>query len=229
MTTVSVVKLNRILVLAFGVALATIPCVGVTRGEHRSAEATEPGQFDYYLLTLSWSPAHCAAHPDDRPQCGSRRRFHFVVHGLWPQFNAGGFPASCSDAPLQSEVVDRAMTFMPSRKLIQHEWDKHGTCSGMDSVGYFDAAERALAGINIPSTFSSLGEGENLHLAADEVVEMFKTANEDLDDSMIVVKCSRKELEEVRICLDKDLRFTACGKGVRTQCVKSRVLVRAVR
>jgi ribonuclease T2 len=224
----AVLKLNRILIFALGLALATIPGVGLTRGEHRSAEASEPGQFDYYLLTLSWSPAHCAAHPDDRAQCGSRR-FHFVVHGLWPQFSAGGFPASCTNESLQPEVVDRAMTFMPSRKLIQHEWEKHGTCSGMDSVGYFDAAERALAGINIPSTFASLGVGENLHITADEVVEMFKTANQDLDDGMIVVKCSGKELEEVRVCLDKDLHFTACGKGVRTQCVKSRVLVRPVR
>ena len=211
-----------IFALAWGLSLGPAAAKGP-----RAAATSEPGEFDYYLLTLSWSPAHCAAHPDDRPQCEARR-FQFVVHGLWPQFMSGGFPQSCASEPLRAEVVDRALAFMPSRKLIQHEWEKHGTCSGLDDAGYFDAAERAFESVTIPSTFGSL-QGERLHIDADDIVEMFKTANQDLDDGMIVVKCSGKELQEVRICMDKELRFAACGKGVRMQCGKAPILVRPVR
>src|SRR5579863_6467245 len=53
---------------------------------------SEPGQFDYYLFVLSWSPSFCAdnaerdpARASRNPQCGPRP-YSFVVHGLWPQY-----------------------------------------------------------------------------------------------------------------------------------------------
>src|SRR5229473_2691520 len=60
--------------------------------------AGKPGEFDYYLLTLSWSPQFCAGHWND-PQCTGPRKFGFVVHGMWPQFKNGSWPESCSTSP----------------------------------------------------------------------------------------------------------------------------------
>jgi ribonuclease I len=48
------------------------------------------GVFDYYLLTLSWSPTFCLTHKDDA-QC-SGKGYGFVLHGLWPQYAKGGWP-----------------------------------------------------------------------------------------------------------------------------------------
>ena len=93
-----------------------------------------PGQFDFYVLALSWSPSYCeAAHeraPDRAPdqQCAGRP-FSFVVHGLWPQYERG-FPSFCQvPAPrLTRRIVGSMLDLMPSPRLIFHEWDRHGTC-----------------------------------------------------------------------------------------------------
>src|SRR5579862_3487496 len=62
--------------------------------------ANEPGNFDFYVLSLSWSPSFCdagAARAQDNPECGPRP-YAFVVHGLWPQYERG-FPKSCQVPP----------------------------------------------------------------------------------------------------------------------------------
>ena len=53
--------------------------------------------FDFYVLSLSWSPSYCEAEGDDanRQQCEAARPYAFVVHGLWPQFERG-FPQECA-------------------------------------------------------------------------------------------------------------------------------------
>src|SRR5689334_6883835 len=58
----------------------------------------KPGVFDYYLLTLSWSPEFCTTSPSD-PQCTGAHHFGFVIHGMWPQFNNGTWPQNCSSKP----------------------------------------------------------------------------------------------------------------------------------
>ena len=49
------------------------------------------GDYDYYVMALSWSPSYCRSHPEDDEQC-TRRGFGFVLHGLWPQYEAGNGP-----------------------------------------------------------------------------------------------------------------------------------------
>jgi ribonuclease T2 len=57
----------------------------------------EPGKFDFYVLSLSWSPSYCeqAGERAPRQQCGERP-YSFVVHGLWPQYEKG-FPEFCQN------------------------------------------------------------------------------------------------------------------------------------
>ncbi|NJL42628.1 MAG: hypothetical protein HC935_03095 [Pseudanabaena sp. SU_2_4] len=45
-----------------------------------------PGKFDYYVLSLSWSPEYCASTSNPDPNQCSQRRYSLVVHGLWPQY-----------------------------------------------------------------------------------------------------------------------------------------------
>jgi ribonuclease I len=79
-------------------------------------EASATGQFDYYLLSLSWSPQHCAERtgPLNDPQCATTRHYNFIVHGLWPQYESGGFPESCAGTTRPSEDVIAA-TVLPDR------------------------------------------------------------------------------------------------------------------
>ena len=62
----------------------------------------QPGQFDFYVLSLSWSPSFCEAAGErgtpPQQQCGARP-YSFVVHGLWPQYERG-FPEFCQQPAL---------------------------------------------------------------------------------------------------------------------------------
>ena len=60
------------------------------------ADGGKPGQFDYYVLALSWSPNWCAREGDARrsDQCDPRHDHGWVLHGLWPQYHKG-WPSFC--------------------------------------------------------------------------------------------------------------------------------------
>jgi ribonuclease T2 len=195
---------------------------------HAPAAAVDaPGHFDYYLLALSWSPSYCIVHPGDRNQCQGRG-FGFVLHGLWPQFNAGGYPQSCTT----NVGVDRAAqqvgrTLYPSPELMAHEWQRHGTCSGLAPLDYFRTADRATAVLHVPSIFKAPGADQRL--SSGQILAAFAGANPALPPHAMTVDCTRNELSEVRLCLTQNLQPRPCGRGVRDSCPSRPILVRSVR
>ena len=109
--------------------LALLCASGTSSARHRNHASDTPGEFDYYLLSLSWSPAFCLESPG-AAECGGLRRYGFIVHGLWPQ-NERGWPEHCDvHVPVPDEVVQGIADLMPARALVYHEWSAHGTCSG---------------------------------------------------------------------------------------------------
>jgi len=193
----------------------------------------EPGQFDYYILALSWSPSYCEARQDRAPnrsrdrQCDGRR-FSFVVHGLWPQYDRG-FPSYCQVPPprLDRNIVGSMLDLMPSPRLIFHEWDQHGTCSGLSPRAYFDDVRKARAAVKIPSEYVKLESSASV--MPREVAEAFLKANPGLSPRAISVFCDRTWLTEVRICLGKDLSFRDCTETRRHACRLDRARMPAVR
>ena len=195
--------------------LASIATVAVARSHH---ERSEQGHFDYYLMSLSWSPSYCETHPDDAEQC-AHKGFGFVLHGLWPQNRDGSWPQHCaSDAQPDAATIQRTLAFMPSRRLIEHEWQTHGSCTGLDPRAYFELADRAFAAVNVPDALKTPALAPTM--SADDIVGAFAAANSGLDDRMMTVQCrDGGELTEVRICLDRDsLAPRACGGRVRNTC-----------
>ncbi len=189
--------------------------------------AAANGDYDYYVVSLSWSPTYCLAHPKDRRQCGDRG-FGFILHGLWPQRLAGGYPENCPvNGKPSAQTVQRTLAFMPSERLIAHEWSKHGTCTGLTADQYFVLADQAFAAIKQPAGFNAPTSSRELN--ATQVVSEFLSANPGFPENSVVVKCSGAELEEVRVCMDMQLKPRACGKGVSSQCRGGNVQVRAVR
>ncbi len=193
----------------------------------------EPGQFDFYVLALSWSPSYCEAAqaraPNRAPdqQCGGRP-FAFVVHGLWPQYERG-FPSYCQvPAPrLDRAVVGRMLDLMPSPRLIFHEWDQHGTCSGLSPHAYFDAVRKARAVVKIPSDYLELGRP--ITATPGEVTEAFLKANPGLSRTAMAVACDSKRLTEVRVCLGRDFSFHDCAETARRTCRLDKISIPAVR
>jgi ribonuclease T2 len=185
----------------------------------------EAGGFDYYVLALSWSPTFCSSHPADRAECGRRRGF--VVHGLWPQYAAGGGPERClvGDEP-DEQTVARAKAAIPDERLIRHEWMEHGSCSGLTPREYFVTLIRATGRLAIPPQF----DGESAHaMTASQIVSAFVRANPSLPPQSLALHCRGPQLEEVRVCLSRELQPQACGRGVRTRCRSGPLTVGAAR
>jgi len=180
----------------------------------------EPGAFDFYVLALSWSPTYCAGVGERRNdgQCTPGRGLGFVVHGLWPQYSRG-FPSNCGAFPraLTGDAMSAAGEIMPSAGLARHEWKTHGTCSGLDPVAYFKAVKQARQAVTIPEPY--LKPASSQRAAPLEIARQFAEANPGLRTDMMAVTCKRGQIEEVRICFDKNLKgFTSCPTVARQGC-----------
>lgn len=200
------------------ITLVTAPATARHNRRHTDAgrSAGLAGQFDYYLLTLSWSPTYCITHSDDTAQCGAKG-YGFVLHGLWPQFQDGGYPEYCgASQPLSAAARRVGESLYPSPRLVGHEWDRHGRCSGLDALGYFRTADRALAVVQVPQQLQTPRRA--LALSAAQIRTAFRNANPQLGDDGFAIVCARNELSEVRVCLDPALKWRACGRGVCDSC-----------
>ncbi len=206
---------------------------GSMRASAQDPSQNQPGQFDFYVLSLSWSPSFCAAAAARNrgraaaPECGARP-YSFVVHGLWPQFDKG-FPHDCEvpSPRLDHRIVASMLDLMPAPRLIYNEWDKHGTCSGLSPHDYFDTVRKARAAVKIPSEYSNLQQSLSVTPAA--VEDAFIKANPGLKQSGMAVVCGRNRLTEVRLCLSKDLKFRDCPDIVRHGCHRDQLTMPPVR
>lgn len=181
---------------------------------------TQPGQFDYYLLALSWSPSYCAGlnRGGYDPQCHRRdgKRYSFVLHGLWPQFERG-WPQDCPTADrgfVPRPVADRMLDIMPSDKLVFHQYRKHGTCSGLGVDGYFDLSRKLYNKVKIPARYLELAD-PRLTVAPDDLIQEFLKVNPAMKPDGIAVECGGpgNRLKEVRVCFDKQGEFRNCGRN----------------
>ena len=209
-------------------ALLTVAASATAR--HRHTSNAEPGAFDYYLLSLSWSPAFCLSDPG-AAECTGTRRFGFIVHGLWPQFEEG-WPENCNvHEPVPDSVVAGISDIMPARGLVYHEWSAHGTCSGLAPQDFFALVRSAYRAIAIPPAFS--GTAQPVERAPAAVTAAFVHANPQLAAPSIVVVCGGQgvpRLREVRICLDRSLKPRACSAAAaRGACRAESLIVAPIR
>jgi ribonuclease T2 len=205
-----------------------------TAGRARNNEA---GNFDYYSLVLSWSPTHCDSPEgqDDETQCAPRggRRYAFILHGLWPQYERG-YPEECPTRTrpyVSQNVIDDMFDIMPSKRLIIHEYRKHGTCSGLTPEGYYQTARRMFESVTIPQRFRDPPAEQ--YMSPGEVVRAFVDANPGLRPDMFGVACRGPgtRFREVRICFTKTGSPRSCGpnEDQRQLCRSSRMHVPPVR
>lgn len=215
-------------ILALGALLAFAATGADARGKGKHGADARPGRFDYYVVSLSWSPSYCVVHPDESQQCG--KGYGFVLHGLWPQYRNGGWPQNCSTSrEPDEETVTHMLPIMPSRHLIEHEWETHGACTGLAPKDYFALAEDAFSRVTIPQALKT--PATSPALSADDITRAFMDVNPGLEDNMISVQCKDGgTLEEVRICVDKDnLSVKSCGGRVRNSCRVGKLTIPAVR
>jgi len=186
--------------------------------------------FDFYVLSLSWSPSYCEAEGADAnpQQCNAARPYAFVVHGLWPQFERG-FPEDCqTDEPkVSNETLRTLYDLMPSAGLIRHEWTSHGACSGLAQRDYFRVLRAARDKVAIPQQYQQIDS--YLTVAPRDAEAAFLQANQPMPADGIAVTCDKRFLREVRICLTKDLKFRSCPEIDRRDCRLDKAVMPPVR
>jgi ribonuclease T2 len=215
------------LLIAFACSLSVSGYAKHKKSSSSSSSTNTTGEFDYYLLTLSWAPEFCATNSSGRSsaECATNKHMGLVVHGLWPQDNDGKWPESCaSTPPVSSATVDHMMPIMPGGSLIQHEWAKHGTCSGLSVQDYFAAIEKLYTGLTVPDDFKR--PSQSAQTAPSNIEKEFASANSAPADAFRI-SCPQNEFSAVEVCLSKDLNYLVCPITLK-ECKAQTVEVRPV-
>ena len=200
-----------IVILAVTLLTSILPLQAASAQGNRELGPQPPGQFDFYVLSLTWVPGFCATHHDPQ-ECG--QGLGFRLHGLWPE-SVNGWPSDCSSVALPDDVRAAYAGLFPSSGMIDHEWSKHGTCSGLDPAGYFQTAQSLLGGISVPPDFQ---QSETIGPAdAASVKAAFLAANPTLTDGSLALSCTRHGVSEIHICLAKDGTGRVCENWERAE------------
>lgn len=207
-----------------------------------SASAIEQTQtqreFDYFALALQWPGTYCQR---TRYCCSSNaccRRpnapTEFTIHGLWPDYNDGSWPACCTrsnfDEKLISTLHDDLEKYWPSLScgspstchggkgsFWAHEWEKHGTCSFpviRDEYNYFLTGLSVYFKHNVTQILENAGyipsNTEKYPLGG------IVSAIENAFRATPLLVCSKGSVEELHLCFYKDFKPRDCVVGSRS-------------
>lgn len=194
------------------------------------ADGEVAGDFDYYVLSLSWSPDWCVLEGDAKgsPQCDDDKDFGWVLHGLWPQYDRG-YPSYCRtikrDPP--RSLTNAMADIMGTSGLAWYQWKKHGRCAGLSAEAYFNTARRAFEAVTRPPVFRKIDH--QLKLRPTVIEEAFLDSNPNWGADMVTITCKSGYIQEARICLTKDLTPRDCGADVVRDCTLPYALIEGIR
>jgi ribonuclease T2 len=156
----------------------------------------------------------------------------FILHGVWPSYGYG-YPSYCSNESMSDELMYEYPGVYPNDFLYDHEWGKHGTCTGLDPEEYLIMSQQLKDSIIIPTAFES--PEEPFRTSVDELLEAFMQANPNFEKESFAVNCSDSGayLTELYVCYSKDGYPSECGADVldiaSESCSQPDFLVRNVR
>jgi len=173
-----------------------------------------PPPFDFYLLALTAHAAFCADGRRRMDECRVGAERPLVIHGLWPEnYEPRTYPHDCPAPPLD---LDPALEMelgdlMPgmSAGLHQHEWRKHGGCSGLDDDLYFHRTLELARELDaaLGAKLTTLAGRETSAAELRETADLFRPGS----GATFTLHCrkvrgagERPVLFEVRQCVDND-------------------------
>jgi len=163
---------------------------------------------------------------------------HWTIHGLWPQYSeqrsGAWWPQCCPPIPGEKEEISEDLvneliqsaeleTYWPDFKfephkenirqsLWQHEWGKHGTCSGLRQKEYMLTVMKLAKLIQTPSIVQKNLNGT---IALADLQAAFNQGRPcpSSKGCDIVVACkSHRYLNEVHTCWDHSFNRIRCPK-----------------
>lgn len=181
--------------------------------------------FDFYVFSMTYQPEFCIEKHETPEGCHHPKQSwdRLTIHGLWPNRQDGSYPQSCSsekfDLSSLQPIRDELEQQWPNIKALpnsashgefwDHEWSKHGTCTGLSQLNYFSHALKML----IP-TPSIVKEAEEQHsfVKKDDLLAVYG------GDQLAALICNKEYLSEVRVCHQKEADG---GAGDRMDCPQS--------
>jgi ribonuclease T2 len=127
---------------------------------------------------------------------------------LWPQNSDGSYPQNCSDAPGPANPSQYSDIY-PDQGLLKHEWQTHGTCSGLSADAFFTTARAAFQSFKIPPKLAKLNA--QISLPPEQILSLVMQSNPAIVAGDLALSCGNNYLTAVEVCLDKQLHPIACG------------------
>jgi len=144
-----------------------------------------------------------------------------------------GYPSDCSTVKLPENVKAQFPNLYPSEKLYDHEWEKHGTCSGLTPEGYLTLSKQLKESIIIPVPYRA--PAQPVRVTTAQLKKDFVAANPALSEASLAVYCSGsgRFLSELYVCFSSEGKPQTCSQEIHTRAAKScgapDLLVRNVR
>jgi len=195
---------------------------GNTYTNHRHGVEDYPSSssslFDFYVLSMSYQPEFCFQHRHEGFYgCENPMDFwrgNLTLHGLWPEGNDGSWPSMCTNEKFNTQTVSeigrtKFNTYWPNVKASKsstsytyysfwdHEWTKHGTCSGLCQVKYFNTTMNHFL-----ATPSIVRENYGGSVLKKELLDAY-------GGNVVLVCSGGRYLMEVRTCVGKNFDGTA--------------------
>jgi ribonuclease T2 len=164
-----------------------------------------------YVFAYSWKPGYCYTTNPEYPGCLEPKeywKYNLTIHGLWPQYNTSGYPSYCSNEPFDENIPyeigwDTMTTYFPDVNYDEsssdydsfwdHEWTKHGTCSGLSQYDFF------LQTINLSKKY-----------VTPDIIDKYMNTTDQLStellrgsfggDSYVALQCTNNIFTEVYTC-----------------------------
>ncbi|XP_057789620.1 ribonuclease 2-like [Salvia miltiorrhiza] len=210
-------------------------------GELSVRSGNQQREFDYFMLSFLWPGTACLSSGGEcchSNACCRRSSAltEFTIHGLWPDYNDGTWPACCPgkrfDIKKISTLLSTMNKYWPSYScesssnchggtglFWEHEWEKHGPCSFpiiRDEYDYFMTVLNLYFKYNVTEILGEAGyvasNSEKYPLGG------MVSAIENAFHATPALVCSGDAVEELRLCFCKDFKFRDCA--VETSCPK---------
>jgi len=186
-----------------------------------SLPAETMSHFDYFILALSWSPDYCATSGgNDAQQCSLGKKLGFVLHGLWPQNNQG-YPVNCTTEKMPQSVKNQFVGLYPNDALFDHEWEKHGTCTGLTPTHFLTLSRQVMNSLVIPAAYRS--PETPFRTTTQQLRNEFTQANPSINPAAFETNCSGsgRYFKELYVCFSRTGSPIACGAEVHKEALKS--------
>ncbi|XP_062081461.1 ribonuclease 2-like [Humulus lupulus] len=195
-------------------------------------EEEKSTDFGYFVLSHLWPATSCrqSRHCCPSNACcrGSNAQTEFTIHGLWPNYNDGTWPACCSqksfDEKEVSTLLDTLKKYWPTYGCFPyttcdggegsfwaHEWEKHGTCSSpvvWDEYSYFLTTLNLYFKYNVTRILNE--EGYVASNTEKYPLGGIISAIQNAFHATPWLVCDNGAVEELRLCFYKDFKPRDC-------------------